>query len=829
MDDRLRQGDERIPNYINPEFFSFKVHHGGIFVVERGRKSYIGGQVSYSDYEERDKVSLLDLHEIRKKLGLSDVVEFWYKVPGNEYFNIMENDNDVYEMGKCIIDRKIELFVVIPDSNVHNLKDANVGDWDWDCGTFPESGITIEGAHMVEGIGGTLDDGVEMDDSDSDANYEHFSDSDYGLSEEDDMLYQQNVDVNEQYGSKNAKDLLPPTNTNEMRYEEEEEEEGDESDSDDGFGSMDEEEEEGHDQTVNKKYVFRPLKGREEPVFCNGMIFKRRAQLAEAIRQHAILQGKDIKFIKNETTRVRAVCSYKKFTEEELKEGKKGCPWMIFASDSGIPKKTLQIKHYNPNHNCGRVWTNKLMNSSWLARIYFDDIRISPNLKVSEFMEKVGFDFKCRVLVNQCYKAKHKVLRKLEGSQEEQYAKLWDYCHEIVRSNPVVEIENTETWTWFLKHLINDIEIVNEPIWTIISDKQKGLDNAIKHLLPAIEHRHCVRHLHNNFKSAGFSGQSLKDKMWNLARASYVGKFNFLMEKLEKEDPAAFVWLSDPDRNPCHWSRSHFIFTPKCDILLNNLCEPFNKAILFARDKPLLTMLERLRFYLMDRIVKRRDFANKWVDDLGPKIHKKIEKIKSRYGDYHIIPCGEGEFEARHIHWGQYSVNLQKRSCSCRRWELTGIPCEHGALVIAMEGRQPEDYVSDWYSKKTFLTSYKHILHPMNGQDMWEKSGKPPIQPPEFKRQTGRPRKSRRREADESRKNPFKLSRVGVKMTCKKCGKQGHNKRTCKSPVQINPVNNPKQMTSKRGSTSQKMTSNRGTTSQQPPRRSFRPPQMNLK
>ncbi|KAH7841662.1 hypothetical protein Vadar_032772 [Vaccinium darrowii] len=307
-----------------------------------------------------------------------------------------------------------------------------------------------------------------------------------------------------------------------------------------------------------------------------------------------------------------------------------------------------------------------------------------------------------------------------------------------------------------------------------------GLENAIKDLLPAIEQRHCVRHLHNNFKNAGFADQALKDKMWNLARTSYVGKFNFLMEQLEKEDPVAFAWLSNQARNPCHWSR----------------------------------------------MVKRRDFANKSIDDLGPKIQKKIEKIKSRYGDYLIIPCGKGEFEAKHIHWGQYSVNLQKQTCSCRRWDLTGIPCEHGALVIAMEGGLVEDYVSDWYSKNTFLTSYNHILHPMNGQEMWEKSGKPPIEPPEFKRQTGRPRKSRRREANEPPKNPFKLSRVGVKMTCKKCGKQGHNVRTCKAPGQVNAANNPREMTSKRGTTSRKINANRGTTSQQPPRRSFRPPQM---
>ncbi|KAG5533070.1 hypothetical protein RHGRI_027339 [Rhododendron griersonianum] len=45
----------------------------------------------------------------------------------------------------------------------------------------------------------------------------------------------------------------------------------------------------------------------------------------------------------------------------------------------------------------------------------------------------------------------------------------------------------------------------------------------------------------------------------------------------------------------------------------------------------------------------------------------------------------------------------------------------------------------------------------MNGSDMWEKSGKPPIEPAEFTRQPGRPKKARRREPDEPPKNQYKL------------------------------------------------------------------------
>ena len=35
-----------------------------------------------------------------------------------------------------------------------------------------------------------------------------------------------------------------------------------------------------------------------------------------------------------------------------------------------------------------------------------------------------------------------------------------------------------------------------------------------------------------------------------------------------------------------HWSRYAFNAWPKCDILLNNLCESFNSKIIDARDSP---------------------------------------------------------------------------------------------------------------------------------------------------------------------------------------------------------------------------------------------------
>ncbi|KAL0402336.1 UNVERIFIED_CONTAM: hypothetical protein Slati_4263500 [Sesamum latifolium] len=147
--------------------------------------------------------------------------------------------------------------------------------------------------------------------------------------------------------------------------------------------------------------------------------------------------------------------------------------------------------------------------------------------------------------------------------------------------------------------------------FTFMSDKQKGLIQAFLVVFPNSAHRFCVRHLHNNMKTVGFRGLAYKNALWKAARASTVGEFKLRMEEIKSLDQAAFDWLQDKPAQA--WSKSHFTEQPKCDILLNNYCESFNENILDARDKPVLTLLEWIREYLMRRLQENRDkAARKW-------------------------------------------------------------------------------------------------------------------------------------------------------------------------------------------------------------------------
>ncbi|XP_024317187.1 uncharacterized protein LOC112271674 [Brachypodium distachyon] len=48
----------------------------------------------------------------------------------------------------------------------------------------------------------------------------------------------------------------------------------------------------------------------------------------------------------------------------------------------------------------------------------------------------------------------------------------------------LVEVEDTPTWKWFLQTLKEDLGIENTSQWTLMSDRQKGLINAVNALFP---------------------------------------------------------------------------------------------------------------------------------------------------------------------------------------------------------------------------------------------------------------------------------------------------------------------------------------------------------
>jgi hypothetical protein len=131
----------------------------------------------------------------------------------------------------------------------------------------------------------------------------------------------------------------------------------------------------------------------------------------------------------------------------------------------------------------------------------------------------------------------------------------------------------------------------------------QGLIPAVQQVFPEAEHRFCVRHLYQNFQGH-FKGENLKDQLWACARSSSILQWENNMSKMKDLNIDAHTWLEKME--PKTWVKAYFSTFPKCDILLNNSCEVFNRYILEARELPILSMLEKIKCQLMTRYYNKQ-------------------------------------------------------------------------------------------------------------------------------------------------------------------------------------------------------------------------------
>ncbi|KAK9042891.1 hypothetical protein V6N11_071245 [Hibiscus sabdariffa] len=195
-------------------------------------------------------------------------------------------------------------------------------------------------------------------------------------------------------------------------------------------------------------------------------------------------------------------------------------------------------------------------------------------------------------------------------------------------------------------------------------------------------------------------------------------------------------------------------------------------------------MLEEINSKLMRRAYKQKDAMRRFNGQICPKIQKKLEKLKLESFKCILDWSGGQTFQVR-CPSTHFVVNIAEMTCSCRRWQLSGLPCSHAISCIFNRRLQVEDYVDNCYKVATFLNTYAYTINPIAGEDQWDsvQHGDAIISPELPKPKRGRHQTTRKKNAieileeKEKKSNLLKLSRKGIKMTCSICGQQGHNKR----------------------------------------------------
>ncbi|XP_058742290.1 uncharacterized protein LOC131614751 [Vicia villosa] len=393
-----------------------------------------------------------------------------------------------------------------------------------------------------------------------------------------------------------------------------------------------------------------------------------------------------------------------------------------------VQSETWQLSKLVDKHECSREYNVKILTTKWLRKRIQNSLKNNPRMKIKDINAKAQKRWNMGINKTKAIRERFKARDMVDGSLQKILAAIGRDPNDkmLPVAFAVVEGENRDSWTWFLQLLIDDLGGQEECLtYTFILDQQKGLLLAMDELLPGVEQRLCVRHLYNNFRKK-YPGKMLKDAIWKAARSTYVQDWEREMRSMRLISDEAYLHMMKTSQR--FWSKSHFKVTNKCDTLLNNMYETFNSVIL-----------------------------------------------ESRMSDEHI-------FEVKHVQdpADMFIVNLKDHICSCRKWELSGLPCVHVLSCMNCRNFKFEDFIPEYYRKSRYIAVYKPIIYLVNCLNLWARTHYPDVHPPKYRKMPGRPKKKRNLEQGELDGTGRKIRRTCLIVKCNRCKKSGHKKATCK-------------------------------------------------
>ncbi|XP_016508009.2 uncharacterized protein LOC107825647 [Nicotiana tabacum] len=418
------------------------------------------------------------------------------------------------------------------------------------------------------------------------------------------------------------------------------------------------------------------------------------------MKLYSLANKKRLKLEKSDLERLRYSCDIV------------GCPFVCLISKEkfvGVKIKTLNVEQ-----DCGTVFHNKTIDFSTIAQYFKKKLQDNPKYMVREMMFDLKRIFELNVSHGKCKWAKRMVLESLDGSFSDEYNKLEVYANELRESNPGSDVVVTLSKSALeegrrrllrmyvcLHALKMGFNLGMRPfIGLDVVDKETKKYLKLVHAVASIFFGPQGRgrnHLHVRYAKDEYKTRENKKVLWWCTWCTYAEDLKDQLEKIwDLNKDAAEALLRYP---PQAWCRTYMDTICKNQLVENNLIESFNKWIVDARHKPIIKMLEDIRIKTMNLLKEHEEEIAQTACEVNANGQNGYEVIEE--SDKHC-------------------VNLAVKKCTCRSWDLTGIPCPHAIRAILHDSGDSMTEINWWYSKEAFLLTYRHKIQLVRGEKFWK-------------------------------------------------------------------------------------------------------------
>ncbi|KAK6159172.1 hypothetical protein DH2020_006486 [Rehmannia glutinosa] len=545
----------------------------------------------------------------------------------------------------------------------------------------------------------------------------------------------------------------------------------------------------------------------EDHSFIVGQEFPDVKAFRNAIKEAAIAQHFELRIVKSDLIRYIAKCAAD------------GCPWRIRAVK--LPNApTFAIRSLDATHTCGKNAHSGHHQASvdWIVNFIEERLRDNINYKPKDILRDIYEQYGITIPYKQAWRAKERGLQAIYGSSEEGYYLLPAYCEQIRQTNPgsVAEVFTSGSDNRFQQLFVSfyasirgflngclpivglgGIQLKSKYLGTLLSATsfdadgglfplafgvvdekvmKKGVGDAVKRKFASSCHYICMKHLSESIVRE-FKNPRLVQLLWKAAYATTSIGFKEKMVEIEEISSEAAKWLQQYP--PSCWALIYSEGT-RYGHLSSNV-EEFNQWIIESRELPIIQVIEQIHTKLMAEFEERRAKSKLWFSILAPSPDKHMIEAMNHASTYQVLQSDEVEFEIISAERSDI-VNIKNHSCSCRDWQLYGLPCSHAVAALISSKKDVYAFTEKCFTVASYCEAYAEEIHPIPSKIEWKKDGETVmgdeirnVRPPKVRRPPGRPEKKRMCVED--------LNREKHTVHCSRCNQTGHYKSTCKSDV----------------------------------------------
>ncbi|XP_060965465.1 uncharacterized protein LOC133034401 [Cannabis sativa] len=322
----------------------------------------------------------------------------------------------------------------------------------------------------------------------------------------------------------------------------------------------------------------------------------------------------------------------------------------------------------------------------------------------------------------------------------------------------VADSENDQSWKWFFKKFKEAYGVREHQC--LISDRIESLIKAAREIYPEITHSYCGYHILSNLKTS-FKQHAAKYNLpfFGAVKAYTEKQFEFHMAELDGLDKRIRPYLKKVGYEK--WSRIHSQ-NKRYSTMTSNISESLNAANLAARELPITTLLECLRALVQQWTHTNRTKVLNTFTKLSPTGEDILLKNYTYLLNLEVKATTDYLFEVNGMK-ESWEVDLEKRTCTCNRFQIDEMPCGHAVAVMREMNMDPYTYCSDYYTKKNWLATYSGTVYPIGHQSEWEVPEEVKniiVLPPHERVKSGRPKTLRRKNLDGKRINTTSAANV---------------------------------------------------------------------